>query len=112
MAQRVRCVRAWLLGAGACASGWLADRRARGFCALEHPVAFCFPPRNEPRSTPKVHTKHIRVATYGSDTNGKKYRVRYIAATPVALRGTQPSQTGMLVKPSASEAKAAPDPDM
>ena len=45
-------------------------------------------------------------------TNGKKYRVRYIAATPVALRGTQPSQAIMLVKPSASQAKAAPDPDM
>ena len=53
-------------------------------------------------------------------TNGKKvslvyrvyHRVRYIAGPPVALRGTQPSQAIMLVKSSASEAKAAPDPDM
>ena len=48
----------------------------------------------------------------GCVKNGKKYRVRYIAGPPVALRGTQPSQAIMLVKPSASEAKAAPDPDM
>ena len=52
------------------------------------------------------------VATVAVTRTEKKYRVRYIAATPVALRGTQPSQAIMLVKPSASEAKAAPDPDM
>ena len=42
----------------------------------------------------------------------KKHTLRYIAGPPAALRGTQPSQAIMLVKPSASGAKAAPAPVM
>ena len=43
---------------------------------------------------------------------GEKHTLRYIAGPPAALRGTQPSQAIMLVKPSASGAKAAPAPVM
>ena len=52
------------------------------------------------------------VATVARSRNEKNTRVRYIAGPPAALRGTQPSQTIMLVKPSASGASAARAPDM
>ena len=52
------------------------------------------------------------VATVALTRNENPTTVRYIVGTPVALRSTQPSQAITLVKPSAPEAKASPDPDM
>ena len=54
-------------------------------------------------------TRHTRlVATVARSRNEKNTRVRYIADPPAATRGPQPGQTIILVKSSASDAKAAP----
>ena len=50
------------------------------------------------------------VATVAVTTYEKNTRVRYIAGPPAGLRGPQPSQTIIVVKPSASDAKGAPVP--
>ena len=52
------------------------------------------------------------VATAAASRYEKNTTVRYTTRPPVTLRGTQPSQAIMLVKPSASDASAARAPDM
>ena len=55
------------------------------------------------------------VATVAESRYEKNTRLRYIpyiAGTPAVLCGTQPSQAIILAKSSASDAMAAPAPDM
>ena len=75
-------------------------------------------PMIERSGTGSLWTSHFNmdfnwlVANVAASLNEKYTTVRYIAGPPAVLRGTQPSQAIILVKPSASDALAAPSPDL